>query len=352
MSPKTFIQIAAATAVAVIAAGLSLGRPGGDRMAAGTGDAVFPGLIERVNDVASIVIEHAKGRITIEHGDTGWTVKESDGYAARAVRVRRAILGLAQLRLLEPKTRMKEKYAKLDLDDPDAKDSTSRRAQLFDKDGKLLADLIVGKSRPKLPGTTTGGIYMRKPGDEQTWLTAGGADITAERRDWLEQKIVDVKRQRVRRVVIRHPGGETLSFSKASPEARDMTLDDMPAGKKLLRLSGPNAVAGALSNLLLDHVRQDRGPFDPAKTVRADYTTFDGLSVRLQISKFDDLTWIRLEASAEEGLPPPKEGKSAAEEARELKARTGGWIYAISDYAASNLTKRIADLVGDAKPGS
>ena len=66
--------------------------------------------------------------------------------------------------------------------------------------------------------------------------------------------------------------------------------------------------------------------------------TFDGLFVQVRIIKRDGAHWLRLEATGEG--------------ADGITARTRGWVYKISDYAASNLTKRLADLIEDVKSGS
>ena len=70
-------------------------------------------------------------------------------------------------------------------------------------------------------------------------------------------------------------------------------------------------------------------------------TTVDGLSLKVLSAKRDGNLWLRLEASGE---------GEAAKEADEIIARTGGWTYKISPYAASNIAKRLENLVEDAKP--
>ncbi len=235
MTPKTFIWVAVSTAVALVAVAVSLGRDTGYRPAAGVGEKVFPGLLEHVNDVASVVIEHANGKITLENGIRGWTMKDREGYPARTVKIKRSVLGLAQLQLSEAKTRRKEKYAKLELQDLGAKRAKSKRVKLCDGAGKVLADLLVGKRRGVLAGTPGGGLYVRKPGDQQTWLAAGDANFSGTPENWLERKIVSIKGARVQTVVIRHPDGETVKLSKAAEttggKAGDFTLEALPEGK-------------------------------------------------------------------------------------------------------------------------
>ena len=342
MTPKTFIWVAVSTAVALAAAVGSLARDTGYRPAAGAGEKVFPGLLEHVNDVASVVIEHAGGKITLENGVRGWTMKEREGYPARTVKIKRSVLGLAQLQLSEAKTRREEKFAKLELRDLGAKGAKSKRVKLFDGAGKVVADLLIGKRRGTMAGTTGGGLYVRKPGDQQTWLAAGDANFSGTTENWLERKIVDIKGARVQTIVIRHPDGEIVKLSKAAEKTGDFTLDTLPEGKKVTLQFDLNAIGKALADLQLDDVKKDTGGFDDDTAVRGmtatEVLTFDGLFVQVRIIKRDGAHWIRLEA--------------AGEGADGITARTQGWVYKISDYAASNLTKRLADLVEDEKPKS
>lgn len=342
MTPKTFIWVAVSTAVALAAVAVSLGRDTGYRSVAGAGEKVFPGLLERVNDVARITIENADGKITLENGTQGWTMKDREGYPARTVKIKRSVLGLAQLQLSEAKTRRPEKYAKLELQDISApgtnKGAKSKRVKLFDGAGKVVADLLVGKRRGALAGTPGGGLYVRKPGDQQTWLAAGDADFSGSPENWLERKIVNIKGARVQTVVIRHPDGETVKLSKAAETTNDFTLEALPEGKKVILQFDLDAIGKALADLQLDDVKKARGDFDGDTVVATEFLTFDGLFVQVRIIKRDGAHWLRLEATGE-----------AAEE---ITARTKGWVYKISDYTASTLTKRMADLIENEKPKS
>ena len=62
--------------------------------------------------------------------------------------------------------------------------------------------------------------------------------------------------------------------------------------------------------------------------------------------------WVRLDVSPVAGAPERKDGPPAAEEAKKIAERINGWVYRISDYAASNLTKRMQNLVEDTKAKS
>ncbi|NQV84355.1 MAG: DUF4340 domain-containing protein [Rhodospirillales bacterium] len=342
MSPKSFIILGFLTITTLVAAVVMVANDRVLRPVAGAGDPAIEGLLQKANDIGAITIEHNAGTIALTSGAAGWAVKERSGYAARTVKIKRSILSLAQLTLSEPKTRRTEKFAKLELQDPKTPSAQSKLVRLFDRAGTEIGALIVGKRRPGFAGTINGDLYVRKPGDTQTWLATGDADISKKSIDWLERKIVNIDAKRVKRVVLRHPDGEVVTIIKTTPEESLFALDAVPAGKKLLSAMEPTTIGKALVNLVLDDVRTAAaaGPFEAAKTITAEFSTFDGLMVRVRLVERSGAFWLTVEAS----------GNHA--DAATITARTKGWVYRIADYTASTFTRRMKDLVEDATPKS
>ena len=86
--------------------------------------AAVAGLSEGVNDVKQVRIVGAgdKTIATLARGDGGWTVVEK-GYAADVTKVRELLLKLADAKLVEPKTTVKESDPKLGVEDVSAADA-------------------------------------------------------------------------------------------------------------------------------------------------------------------------------------------------------------------------------------
>ena len=310
--------------------------------AAGVDEAAIPGLLEKINDVRKIIIEHSGGKITLTSNEGDWAVKEASGYTARTAKIKRVVLGLAQLKLSEPKTRLKSNYSKLELLDPNTKESKSKRVQLLDGRGRTIGNIIVGKRRPSISGATSGGIYIRNPNKSQTWLAEGDVDISKNITEWVERKIVNLNSKRVKKVIIRHADGEILEVSKETPEESLFSLQSIPVHKQIASKTEPSTIGKALENLVLDDVKKEAGApqLDVAKSLIADFTTFDGLAIRLHLFNQDERFWIIIEASGEH------------KDASIITKRTKGWVYQIADYSASILTRRMNDLVENVKPKS
>jgi hypothetical protein len=354
MTPKSLIVLAAATAVAVGAAAVSLNANRGDSDIAMSG-AVFPGLIDHVNDVAKVTIEHRDRSLTMVRDAAGkWIMKESDDYPVSAKVAEKVVVQMADLNFYELKTKKPDLYTRLHVGDPKAEKAEARKIKVYDQAGKVLADVIAGRKRYNLVGSRREGVYIRKPDNAQTWLAAGEFDVEVKPGDWLEPKIVDIKEETVLSATLRHPDGEVVRVSKEDPKARNFTLHDVPAGKKLQYDTDPNNIAGVVDQLELDDARKDGYvAFDADKTLTAEYVTRDGLKLDIELRAKDGSDWARVKASALPDAPAPKDGaKSAADRAAEINARVSGWVYALPSFKATRLKRRMADMLKDDKPAS
>lgn len=98
MHPRSFYKLLAAAVIA-FAAALSVWilTP---EYSAGTffGRPLIPGLMEKINDIEAVSIEHGGKTMTFQRdGEGSWTLVEADGYPADRERIRNILIGLAGL---------------------------------------------------------------------------------------------------------------------------------------------------------------------------------------------------------------------------------------------------------------
>ena len=354
MTPKSVIILAAVTAAAVAGAAAALNSERGFTQQTASGP-VFPGLIDKVNEVAKIAVDHKDGRYSIVRGADGvWSVPESDGYTANQGQAKKIILQMADLKLFEAKTAKPDLYNRLHLEDMKKKDTQARRVRLYDAKDGAVAEVVVGKKRYNLPGTLREGAYIRKPGDPQTWLARGEIDVPTDVKSWLRNGILNIREEDVATIDIRHPDGEVIKITKEDPKAKHFTLHGVPEGKKLKYDSDPGNIASVVEDLELDDARKEgHVAFDDNNTLSAVYTSRSGLIAKLWLTKVNDAEWLKLEVSAKPDAPAPKEGaKSAAEIAKRVTEWTRGWVYRIPDFKAQRLRRNMAEMAGDKKAGS
>ncbi|HSF09224.1 MAG TPA: DUF4340 domain-containing protein, partial [Nitrospirales bacterium] len=323
-----------------------------------------------------------------------WRVKEKSGYRADVEKVKQTLIGLAELRISEPKTKNPELYDRLGLQDKEQEGSLSTTVRLKTPNNPEAALVILGNQRPAKGNPRMSEIYARKPGDPQTWLTIGNLPLEKVAGEWLDKEITALTTKRVHRVTVRHPGGETLLVSKDKPEDLDFQLDSIPAGSKVASQFNVNNVVGTLVQLSLEDVKEGHEiNFQDRSGVTAVLETFDGLRLHVQTAKQEDKVFGKFSAEYDQKLlqpvdttpstengetvpaqdsvqdkkaPESPEAKKTAEIQDELSSkedsilkkpeevqreveafnqRVGGWAYELPTFRVENFSKAKKDLL-------
>jgi Domain of unknown function (DUF4340) len=377
MNTKSLMWLGAVTVLIAGVAAMTIQRREASEKSPEETKKLFPDLVKSVNDVASITIQKKDGEYTLQKNGDTWGSLEKKGFPVDIEPVRKTLLGLCDATLLEQKTSDKERYAKLGVQDPDAEGSTSTLVTLKDAGGKVLASLIVGKPHEgKSFGTNE--VYVRRAGESESWLAKAALDLKDKEVDWLDKKILEVKRDRIRSVDVKHPDGEVVHIEREKPEDTNFTLANIPEGKEL---TFPTAASGLASSLewlnLEDVVPASDVDFKSTPPVTCRFTTFDGLTVTVTTKDDKDKTYAKFETAYEappEAVgPKPEEKKDEAspdkkdekkddkkpekkspdevkKESADLNARLSQWVYVIPSYNKASFTKHMADLVKDKAP--
>ena len=368
MNAKTLTGLAIAAAV-VVGAAVYMRGGSGSSTAVASEDALLPELAaaQRVNDVAEVRVVRNSGTYTLKKAGDGWTIAEKGGYPVETAAVRKALLVLRDMKRLEKKTADPARHAQLDLADPKAEGSKAVQVDLVDGAGATVASFLVGKQLEQKGSFESKQTYVRRAGEDQCWLVRGKAEFHEQPSEWMDKKIVEVKRDRVAKVSIVHPDGETYDISRPSKDVADFALEGIPEGKEPTYAGAPGSVASALEWVNLEDVA-------PASTVdfasgagpKAVFTTFDGVVVTVTTKDQDGKSWAKFEASyvapaAVGPAPAPKEGEAAPEdpakvaeaakaEAEKLQQKLGSWAYQISSYSRANFGKKKAEVLKDKNP--
>jgi hypothetical protein len=382
MKSKTIGLLAGITIAGIVLAVFVNREPSGT--ISQKGQLLFPDLMSVVNDVNEVVIETKEQTITLVRGEQVWGVKEKANYPANVEKVKQVIVGLANLRIHEPKTKNPELYERLGLQDSNQEGSLSKTVSVKTTDNPEAAKLVVGNQKPAKGNPQVSDIYVRKPGDPQTWLVMGNLPIETMQGEWLDKEVTALTTKRVRQVTVTHPKGETLHLSKTKPEDLDFQLDSIPAGFKVSSQFNVNNVVGTLVQLSLEDVKPLADVDFAAKPgVSAILETFDGLRLHVHTTKqnekvlakfsaeFDANSIQTLEAASKpqdksksdeaEGEKGEKDKGADVESPKEesllktpeevnkevelLNQRVKGWAYELPSFRVENFSKLKKDLM-------
>ncbi len=300
------------------------------RAAIDTGKLMFPDLTGKLKDARRIEIT-SKGKVTvIELKDGVWGLADRGGYRVQDTKLRGMLTTLTELRLIEPRTTDPAQFTRLGVEDPSSeKEGTANLLRVLEGDGKPILAVIVGHRRMRTQGHVPEQVYVRVPGDNQTWLADGGLQADADPQVWLDRDVINIPHGLITKVVATKNGetielardGDKLKVTKPAeyPKLEDYKIDD---------------VGRALENLTFQDVKPANEPIGD-KAGEAVFTTSSGLDIAVTVYHLDKDSWTRFAVSASDA------GKAEAER---LNARLSGWAFETGTWKDKSLIPSIDDL--------
>jgi hypothetical protein len=292
------------------------------------GDLVLPDLEHHVNAVTELALRKADGTHTMLKRDgAGWSVGER-GWPADAGKVRKLLLDLGALNIVEEKTRLPANYPQLGVQDVDSPKASGTRVEVVTPERSWA--LILGKSSSAKSG------YVRVANASQTLLAAPLLTVDADPKGWLDRALIDVAPERVRQVEERPREGPGFSATRERKEHTDFTVTPLPKGRELTGPGAADGIAGSLSSLTFDEVGKASATA-AASAAHALFRTFDGLEVDVAGRKDGARSLVTFGARAT--------AKQTEAEARTRNARLGGWEFEIPDYKYAAIFRPLEDLL-------
>jgi len=322
---------------------------------------VFPGLAAQLNELTGLTVTgHDESFHLHKTGET-WGMDEKDGHPVRFERLKGLLVALSELKPLDRKTASPALHAKLGLQAPGDEGSSSVQVTVLGADSAPVADLIVGR-----PGPAARTRYVRKAGEDQTWLVQGELNADASAQMWVDTEIMRLEPANVAHVTTTHADGEVLHVDKQAKEDPVWTIADVPEGREPKNAGSAATVAGALQYLDFDDVAAaDKRALPESDRATTVFETWDGMTITVTAAREPAPAPAPPppEPAADGETPPPTPpapeatdwitvtvaaADSASDDvkkhAAELNARVSPWVYKLGKYKATTLRQHIADL--------
>jgi hypothetical protein len=359
MNPRTFLILAGATVVGVIAAGgatIVQSRIGADvqlydepmfpRLAACAVSVAPDGSCARprANDAAKITYRTASETAVIELKDGVWRYTGKYGYPVSAGNVRSVIASIASLRKLEPKTDTPARYPSLAVEDVTAAAARSREIVIETADGTVLASAVLGRGSNTMTFDPLGGMYLRVPGDARAWLVRGNVALPPSVVDWMERQIVHVPGPDIKTLQIKENGQLVLNTEKETDSMGVVRYQLVPRDEKIQAAdSAVKQVASAIVSLQFEDLRPGAMIEFPSNPREIVFTTFDGMTLTAEVAAVEGKTWARFKATAAPNA-------AGAERARQIALATDGWVFLMPGFKVPAFTRVVAELTESKTP--
>ena len=201
--------------------------------------------------------------------------------------------------------------------------------QIEDGRGALLVNLILG--------VETGGTYVRRPDQEQTWSVDGDLPPLRDVASWLDLRPINLTWDHLARVEVIPAEGRAYILAR---EGADQPWRLASPALAPLAQSTLTATAERITQLAPIDVRTAPAiQGTPRARVRA--TTFDGIVIDAELIASDNHTWVKLVARAN---APEQEAAAVA-----LNTPASDWAYALSDMEAEAFAPPLSRLIASAE---
>lgn len=336
MKPQHFAALAAAALASLVLAVVAYSAAAPWNASLGQGR-LFPGLAADAKRVTRMEISQGSALLSLERKGEVWTLKNRDGYPANTEKVRALLTGLTSADLVEPKTRKAERYTELEIEDPAGSNANSNLLKLIDDSGSVVSQLIIGKKSKDAFGAAKSGTFVRKPGEDLSWLVNASLDASGKIQDWVKARIFETQADKIRKIKLEVPGEPPMDIAWDLASRRPK-LADIPKGKRVKYANSIDDIAEALSSFDLEDVRKAGGApaADAVSTATVDID--GGLKIVFKSRKGEDGDWLSLVATGE-GEP-----KKFADD---LTAAVKDWEFKLPRGKASEVFKKRAEILED-----
>ncbi|MBC93573.1 MAG: hypothetical protein CMM38_08010 [Rhodospirillaceae bacterium] len=326
MSPRIFFSWLVITVVTVILATLIvLDRPTANFDTVSS-EPVFKALRSNPESAAKIDIKSRFGEFLLTRSNGIWITPDRFSYKVEENDVRRLLVGLSDMRYIERKTSIPERFNRLEVEDINSDESESAYVKISNATGGVLAEIIVGRPSSRFIDGSVSGTYIREPDTNNVWLVSGLANVQTRLVPWLQRRIISIPSDKITKINLHNDENKVL-LTRGKLKEDVFQLVDMPKGRKLNK-NKINSISRSLAEVNFEDVVPRGKLVFPANVNVAKVTTYSGVEVTILMAKIENKYWGRLSAEyVGASSKDPEIKKLALKEVKEINERVKDWAY-------------------------
>lgn len=305
----------------------------------------LPGFADHVKDSARIHVVSQSGSFDVAYSPAkGWVLPAKGNYPANFDQVRHTLLGLAALETIEPKTARADWLSYLGLETPPKGNGVE--ITVTDAGGHELAGVILGNTTQIDTGEGGTGVFVRHPGDNQSYLARTVFTPHGNLSDWVDTNVMSVDAARINTVTITPFSGAPFTVSRAHSSDLDFKLDGPPPPKGMVAsISQIDLIPQIVNGFAFTDVKPASG-IDFSKPAHLVAHTFDNQNIRMDAVQANGAVWVRISAEPDPGTPTMQK-----QEAAMIDARAANWAYELPTEKGQFFSMKRDNLFAKAPAG-
>ena len=310
--------------------------------------------LKMLNDITEVRIESPKEIFSIIKNKESWILPDLANFPVSIDKIKRVIVGLAQLETIEAKTQNPELHGELDLNLPSSDSSPSTSISLIGNENNILATLLVGKDSKSGKDTR----YVRRPDAQQTWLAWRNFELPNTKIGWLDEDLFSIGRWRLADIKISHTNDSEVFIARENYAEQYFKIQNLDEGVLPLNPYIGNQIGSSIEKLPIKNIMLKEN-IHKKDTIVSEYTTFDGLKITIESFIFKDEIWISLHASSDTnlrrelpadgpniiGLPEMPSFESVVEETQALNEKFSSWVFQFPKSKHVQFRTKLKDII-------
>lgn len=255
---------------------------------------LFPELFDQLSGVDTIKFKSSQDEFTLFKQGEDWFIKERWSFSADFNLVKRALIDIAEAKILERKTNNPEHYFLLGVEGVE-EGGASIQVTLLNGE-QQVAGLLLGTEREIENNVGPRQFYVRRSDEDRVWLAEGYLNLNPLMLNWIKSEVTNVARERIAQVNIIQPTGETATIVNVGKKDKFGVPGALEKTVFKYEQLGYD-IAGTLNQLRMEDVQPlsdfSRGD---SEVVTAEFITFDGLKVITETSFIDGFYYTTFSA--------------------------------------------------------
>jgi hypothetical protein len=315
---------------------------------------LFPELFEQLSAVDTIKFKSSQDEFTLYKNGEDWFIKEHWNFPADFNLVKRAMIDIAESKILERKTDNVEHHILLGVEGVEEGGESIQVTMLNGE--QQVAGLLLGMEREIENNTGPRQFFVRQVNDDRVWLAEGYLNISPLMLNWIKSEVLNIDRSRIAQVNIIQPNGETATIVNVGVKDKFGVPGTMEKTVFKYDQLGYD-IAGTLNQLRMEDVQPLEGfSRGDSEVVTAEFITFDGLKVITKTSFIDGSYYTRFKAEYDESvvkqapediqeLDVLKTAEIVKQEAVTITEELKPWVYRFGGFVGTNMMRAEADIV-------